>query len=302
MKRRLPPFAAVRAFDAAARHQSFKDAAEELHVTQSAISHQVKGLEDFLDAALFHRSSHGVELTPNGIDYFGDVSAVLDGLDAATERMRGVDGAGPLSVRATPAFASRWLLPRMGRFNHAYPEIELRVTTTTDPMHFPKDGVDILIQYGREPAPGLRVDPFLTSARFPVCSPKMLEQGPAIRMPEDLARVTLLRDLVGDDWSAWFECAGTKMPRTIKGPRFAHCELTMRAAEEGQGAALAYGALIADAIAEKKLIKLFELETPAKVIYSLTCPEGWTNRARIAAFRNWVFGEAATSATVSQTA
>jgi LysR family glycine cleavage system transcriptional activator len=293
MRRKLPPFAAVRAFEAAARHQSFKDAAEELHVTQSAVSHQVKGLEEFLGATLFHRNGQGVELTAIGSDYFGDVGAILDRLDAATERMRGVDSAGPLSVRATPAFASRWLLPRLGRFDRAYPEIELRLATTTDPLHFPKDGVDVLIQYGREPAPGLRVDPFLTSTRFPVCSPEVLERGPALRKPEDLARMTLLRDLVGDGWAAWFERAGAEMPRAVKGPRFAHCDLTMRAAEAGQGVALAYGALIADEIAEHKLVKLFDLETPPKVIYSLTCPEAWTNRPRIAAFRNWVFAEAA---------
>lgn len=214
--------------------------------------------------------------------------------------MRGFENAGSLSVRATPMFASRWLLPRMARFNATYPEIELQITTTTNPMHFPVSGVDILIQYGRKTAPGLQVDPFLTSARFPVCSPKLLEKGPAIRKPRDLARMTLLRDLVGDDWGIWFECAGGHVPETIKGPRFAHCELTLRAAEEGQGVALAYGALIGEAITEKRLVKLFELETPPKVIYSLTCPESWTNRPRIAAFRNWVFAETAACATTSQ--
>lgn len=292
MRRELPPFAAIRAFEAAARHQSFQDAAEELHVTQSAISHQVRRLEDFLDVALFRRNGHGVALTPVGIDYCGDVSAILDGLDASTERIRGAEDAGLLSVRATPAFASRRLLPRMGGFNRAYPEIELQITTTTYPMHFPRNGVDVLIQYGQEPAPGLRVDPFLASARFPVCSAEVVETGPAIRKPEDLFRLTLLRDLVGDDWDAWFTCAGGKMPARIKGPRFAHCELTLRAAEQGQGVALAYGALIADEIAENKLVRLFDLETPPKVIYSLAFPESLANRSRIAAFRNWIFAEA----------
>jgi len=174
MKRNLPPFAAIRAFEAAARHRSFQDAADELHVTQSAISHQVKRLEDFLNVALFRRNGHGVEPTPDGLDYCGDVGAILDGLDASTERIKGSDGAGPLFVRATPAFASRWLLPRMGAFNRAYPEIELQVTTTADPMHFPRNGVDVLIQYGQAPTPSLRVDPFLTSTRFPVCCAGLL--------------------------------------------------------------------------------------------------------------------------------
>jgi LysR family glycine cleavage system transcriptional activator len=184
----------------------------------------------------------------------------------------------------------------MAAFNRAHQEIELEVTTTTDPMHFPSDGVDVLIQYGQKPAEGFRVDPFFSSTRVPVCHPKMLEAGPALRRPEDLAKLTLLRDVVGDDWDTWFACANSKMPKKIRGPRFAHCELTMRAAEEGQGVALAYAALIENEIAEGKLVKLFDLETPPKVIYSLTCPESWSNRPRIAAFRNWVFAEAAKNA------
>lgn len=294
MKRKLPPFAAVRAFEAASRHRSFKAAAAELHVTQSAISHQVKGLEEFLGAMLFRRHRHGIELTPTGIDYFRDVSAILDELGASTERILGADGDGHLTVSATPAFLSRWLLPRMAGFSRTYPGIELDIAVTTEPTRFPTDGVDVLIQYGQEPAPGLRVAPFLTSSRFPVCSPALLAAGPAIRKPEDLFRTVLLRDRVGDGWAAWFECAGSRIPPAVGGPRFAHCELTLRAAEKGQGVALAYGALIADEIAERRLVKLFELETPPKVIYSLTCPERRCNRPSIAAFRNWVFAEAAT--------
>lgn len=293
MKRSLPSFSAVRAFEAAARHRSFKAAAEELSLTQSAISHQVKGLEQFLGTSLFHRCANRVELTRCGADYFGDLSLILDLLSSSTERVKGTELCGPLSVRATPAFTARWFLPRLESFNRSYPEIELEVTTTSDPMRFPDDGVDVLIQYGQVPAAGLRVDPFLTSSRFPVCSPEFLANGRAIGKPEDLAKVTLLRDLVGDDWQTWFACADSPMPDAIKGPRFAHCELTLKAAEEGQGVALAYGALIDRELAQGKLLKLFDLETPPKVIYSLTCPEAWTNRPRIAAFRNWVFAESA---------
>jgi len=300
MKRKLPPFAAVRAFEAAARHRSFKAAAEELHVTQSSISHQVKGLEAFLGAALFHRHAGGVELTRRGAAYFGDVTQVLDRLDESTARITGVEAAGPLAVRATPAFAARWMMPRLKRFNAAYPEIELELTTTTDPMTFPGEGVDVLIQYGQAPAEGLRVDPFLHSSRFPACSPKLLEKAERPKTPADLTRFTLLRDVVGDDWETWFACAETRLPGRIRGPRFAHCELTHKAAEEGQGVVLAYGALIDRELAEGRLVKLFDLETPPKVIYSLTCPEAWVNRPRIAAFRNWVFDEIAGSAAARQ--
>jgi LysR family transcriptional regulator, glycine cleavage system transcriptional activator len=294
MKRTLPPFPAVRAFEAAARRQSFKLAAEELCVTQSAISHQVKGLEEFVGTLLFHRTANGVKLTQSGADYFDDLVLILNQLAASTERTIGVDMEGSLSICATPAFASRWMLQRLEKFNYAYPEIELVLTTTDNPIQFPKENVDVLIQYGQEPMKGFRVEPFMTTTRFPICSPEFLKKWPAIENSDDLAKVTLLSDVVGDDWANWFACAGSTLPSTARGPRFAHCELSMKAAEEGQGIALGYGALIDDEIASGKLIKVLDLETPPKVIYSLTCPESRSNHPRIATFRNWVVAEAAT--------
>lgn len=291
MSRRLPPFSAVKAFEAAARLHSFKAASEELCVTQSAISHQIKALEQFLNSALFLRNASGVELTHSGLDYYGEVASILDRLDHSTKKVRDTDGCGRLSVRATPLFTSRWLLPRMKRFNSAYPGIELDVTTTGSPMKFPPDGVDILIQYGAESAQGLRVDPFLTSGRYPVCSPEFLRSNPGIAEPADLVKVTLLRDVVSDDWEAWFLSAGNAVPEKLSGPRFAHCELTLRAAEEGQGVALAYGTLIEEEIARGTLVKLFGFETKPVIVYSLTCLESSSNQPRIAAFKNWVFAE-----------
>ncbi len=291
MRRNLPPFAAIRAFEAAARHQSFKSAAEELHLTQSAISHQVKGLEEFLGVSLFHRSGHGVELTPCGSDYVAEISCILDRLSTSTECITGVSTSGVLKVRMTPGFASRWLTPRLSRFSASYPGIIVEISTTAEPFRFPDDDTDVLIQYGKEPADGFRVEPFMASGRVPVCNPSILKDAPTIRTPGDLLKLTLLRDLVGDDWSAWFACAKAKMPANMDGPLFEHCELTLRAAEEGQGVALGYTALIGRALADGRLTRLFELETAPKVIYSLTCPEAWVNHPRIAAFRNWITEE-----------
>ena len=141
MRRNLPPFAAVRAFEAAARHQSFKSAADELHLTQSAISHQVKRLEEFLGVSLFHRNGHGVELTPCGSDYVAEISCILDRLSTSTERLTGVAEAGTLKVCATPGFASRWLMPRMSCLALAHPEIAVEVTTTKDPLRFPTTSI-----------------------------------------------------------------------------------------------------------------------------------------------------------------
>lgn len=291
MRRHLPPFAAIRAFEAAARHQSFKSAAEELHLTQSAISHQVKGLEEFLGVTLFDRTGHGVELTSCGADYVVEVSSILDRLSTSTERLAGVTEAGTLKVCATPGFASRWLMPRLACLATAHSDLDVQITTTSDPLRFPDDDSDVLIQYGQAPADGFRVEPFMTSSRVPVCSPDLLSNGTQIHSPDDLSNVTLLRDVVGDDWAAWFAHAKAKMPEGTGGPRFTHCELTLRAAEEGQGVALGYTALIGREIADGRLVRLFDQETAPKVIYSLTCPEAWANHPRIAAFRNWVFAE-----------
>ena len=291
MKRSLPPFSAIRSFEAAARHLSFKQAAEELHVTQSAISHQVRGLEDFLGTELFFRAPNGVTLTPAGEDYFGDLAPILDQLEASTRRTCSCEASGPLRVRATPAFAARWLLRRIKAFNARFPDIELQVTTSIATTDFRTDEIDILLQYGQQTVRGLRVDPFLASGRVPVCSPEMLAGAPPIEAPEELLDLTLLRDVVGDEWGDWFARAGVEVADELRGPWFEHCDLSLRAAEQGQGIALAYEALVADEIAAGDLVKLFDIRTSRKVIYSITCPECWLDRPKISAFRSWLFEE-----------
>ena len=231
MGRRLPPFTAVRAFEAAARLHSFKAASAELCVTQSAVSHQIAALEQFLDVALFLRSGGKVELTPSGSRYYADLTLILDRLDQSTQETRAAKSCRPLSICSTPMFALRWLLPRLKRFSSTYPEIELEVTTTDCPMHFPAYGVDVLVQYGTARAKGLDVEPFLISARHPVCSPRFLDRNPQILTLSGLAQSTLLHDVIGDDWAAWFQSAGLEAPVRLGGPRFSHCELSVRAAE-----------------------------------------------------------------------
>lgn len=291
MKRKLPPFPALRAFEAAARHGSFKLAAEELHRSQSAISHQVKTLEKFLGEDLFYRTTNGVSLTRDGHDYFTGIMPILDQLDVCTRRHRDNDVGGPLHVCSTPMLASRWLLKRIANFNTRFPQIELRVTTTIETVDFSTSDVDILLQYGEQTASGLRVEPFLASSRTPVCSPTMFDKGLLVNKPKDLLRCTLLRDVVNDGWSDWFSRAGLGSTATLSGPLFEHCELSLQAAETGMGIALAYETLVADEISDGKLVSLFDIRTPPGIIYSATCPETWIERPRIAAFRNWLFEE-----------
>jgi LysR family glycine cleavage system transcriptional activator len=293
MSRHLPPFPAVRAFEAAARNLSFKRAAEELHLSQSAISHQIKNLENYLDAQLFRRSSHGIALTTIGSEYLAAVSHALDSLDAATDCAGRAARNGPLRVQTTPAFAARWLIPRLCHFSRRHPDIELSISTSIEPPNFEADEVDFLVQYGMAPASGVIVEALLSSARSPVCSPQLLRNGMPLRAPDDLRHHTLLYDKVGDGWAEWFRCASADPASLGKGPTFAHCDLSLRAAERGQGIALGYIALLEHELASGALVKPFEIETQPKAIYSMAFPERRANHRKIAALRAWLLEQVA---------
>ncbi len=296
MTRRLPPFAAIRAFEAAARHENFTEAAVELNVTQSAISHQVKRLEAFLDARLFRRGPQGVELTPAGRDYLGELTELLDRLDASTRRLRGAGRTELLRIRATPAFTTRWLLPRMQDFQAAHPDLDYEVTIGLPPTDLSQGDVDVVVHWGAEPVPGARVEPFLRSARSPVSSRAFLRAAPALANPADLLGVTLLHDKVDDGWSAWFESCGVTPPAARRGPRFDHCELVLQAAEADLGVALPYTALIQRELESESLVQLFHRETPPVVIYSLAYRDCDAGVQRVRSFRDWIFDQVSASA------
>ena len=296
MRRRLPHLSAILGFEAAARHSSFKRAADELDLTQSAVSHQVKSLEDFLGVALFERAGNRLALTRAGRDYLVDVTAGLGRLEAATDRLCRDGRAAVLAVRGTPAFMARWLTPRLDRFRQVAPGIELELTTGLPPTDFTSREVDVIVHWGEAPVPGVRVDPFLTSIRFPVASPELVRRAGPFRRPADLAGVTLLHDMVGDAWQAWLERQGAAGFAHQKGPRFEHCELTLGAAERGQGVALAYGALIERELAAGTLVRLFQAATEPVLIYSLACLERRAEEPKIRAFGTWIMGEVTTMA------
>ncbi len=292
MSRDLPSFPAVRAFEAAARHLSFKAAAEELHVTQSAVSHQIKSLEEFLGLALFRRGTRSVALTREGRDYLEKVSRVLDELSAATHFVRNQGPSGPLAIRSTPAFASRWLVPRINDFNRLHPDIELHISTSLESVNFAEDGVDVAIGFGLQATGELHTEPILESSRFPVASPDLIARQGPFRNPEDLGKCVLLHNEVADGWGEWLECAGVGEIDPKSGPRFEHCNLSLRAAVEGQGVALAYGALVAPDLATGTLVRLFDINLPATVVYSLLCPASYLGQPRVAAFREWLIAAA----------
>jgi LysR family transcriptional regulator, glycine cleavage system transcriptional activator len=193
VRRKLPPFPAVRAFEASARHLSFKKAAVELCLTQSAISHQIKSLEDYLGVRLFYRDTRAVALTSEGSSYLKGISAILDNMAAETARISEREIGGSLSVRAAPGFL-RWMVPRLSGFYEAYPDIELRLSGSLVRADFASEDVDINIRWGFEPIKGLLVTPLVASSRYPVISPELLRRSPAIQKPDDLRHFTLLHE------------------------------------------------------------------------------------------------------------
>lgn len=287
--RRLPPFTAIRAFEAAARHLSFKQAAAEIHVTPSAISHQVKTLEEFLGTALFLREANAIVLTRAGRDYLGELTGLLDKLDASTRRAAGTDPSSALTVLCTHGFAARWLAPRLARLP-GHDTVEVQLASGAPSTDFDRNGADIVIAWAAPNAPDAVVEPLMESGRYPVCSPGLKARA-GIARPADLLTQTLIHDQVADAWEKWFRRAGVPVPDLPRGPRLPHCELTLTAAEQGQGVALAYDAMVRGSLARGKLVRLFDITVPPITIYSVAYTRSRAGDPRIRAFRDWIFDE-----------
>lgn len=288
MGRKLPPFAAVRAFEAAARHKSFKAAAEELCLSPSAISHQVRALEEYLDTALFERRANRLELTLTGRGYAGKLTGLLDAFDDSTSAVRDA-GARPFRVLCTPGFAARWLVPRLNRLSFG-DRVRLRVSVGAPSTDFASNDSDLVIQWADDPVEGVITEPLLRSHRYPVISPA-LKQTESVETPEDLLRLRLMHDETADAWADWFEAAGLSPPAMPRGPVFPNCELATTAAEQGQGVSLAYDAVVRGTLASGRLERLFDTVTMPIVIYSVAYPEARAEDPMIAEFRDWLFAE-----------
>src|SRR5256714_11975093 len=229
MTARLPSLNGLRAFEAAARHLSFTTAASELNVTQTAISHQIRRLEEELGVRLFVRQNRALALTPQAKDYLPGVRAAFNDLRLATDRLwRGDDGH-VLTVSTLASLAAKWLLPRLSNFQETNPGIDVHITTSTSLVDFRSGDVDAAIRYGRGNWPGLRADWLMADELFPVCSPALLKGDKPLRCPEDLAHWTLLHSSGGydDDWRPWLKAprrpAGIcKQPRLSFGPMLQH--------------------------------------------------------------------------------
>ena len=291
MARRLPPLNALRAFEAAARHLSFTKAADELNVTQAAISHQVKALEERLGVVLFRRLNRALLLTDAGQGFLPPLREAFDRMAAATERLRVDDSRGVLTLTTLPSIAARWLVPRLGRFREAHPDIDLRIDASQHLTDFVRENVDIALRYGGGEWDGMRADRLMTEDFFPVCSPRLLDLDPPLREPADILHHTLLHDNSPTDWTMWFLAAGIEGGDPTRGPAFTDSSLVLQAAAEGQGVALGRGVLAAADLEAGRLVRPFDLSLEAKYAYYLVCPRATAESPKIASFRAWLLAE-----------
>lgn len=293
MATRLPPMNTLRAFEAAARHLSFTLAAEELHVTQAAVSHQIRTLEEALGVRLFRRLNRAIRLTEEGQEFVGEVRKALSHLATAVEKLAAPDAGGPLTVSLLPSFASKWLVPRLGRFRAKHPEIDVRISPSTGLTDFQRDDVDMAVRYGKGNYEGLHSVRLMTEDIFPVCSPALMTGQHPLKQPQDLRYHTLLHDDANVDWAAWLLMAGVEGVDPRQGPYFTDSGMVIQAAAEGQGVALARGALAAGDIESGRLIRPFDIAIPTEYAYYVVSPKATMHHPKIAAFREWLLEEAA---------
>jgi LysR family transcriptional regulator, glycine cleavage system transcriptional activator len=291
--RRLPSLNALRAFEAAARHESFTEAAQELCVTQGAVSHQVKALEDELGCRLFNREHRRLVITSAGQSYLTVVRDAFDRLALGTENLLQRQNAGVLTVSTSPNFASKWLVHRLGRFAEQHPAIDLRVAATLQHIDFAREDFDLAIRHGDGNWPALNVTRLCVEELFPVCSPALARGRHALRSPADLKHHTLLHVNERRDWGTWLEAAGAAGIDFSHGPIFNQASIAIDAAVDGQGVALARSALAAWDLGAGRLVRPFALSLKVPYSYWIVCPKPTSTLPKITTFREWLLAEAA---------
>jgi LysR family transcriptional regulator, glycine cleavage system transcriptional activator len=295
MTARLPSLNGLRAFEAAARHLSFTNAASELNVTQTAISHQIRRLEEELGIRLFVRQNRALALTPEAKEYLPGIRGAFNDLRLATDRLLRRDDDHVLTISTLASLAAKWLLPRLSAFQEAHPGIDVRITTSTGLVDFRSGDVDAAIRYGRGNWAGLRADWLMADEMFPVCSPALLQGDKPLRCPEDLANFTLLHSSGGydDDWRLWLTAAG--LPANISkqpGLTFDLILMTVQAAIDGIGVAMGRTSYVQADIVKGRLVVPFKIALPTDAGFYLVSTEAKADPPKLRAFRQWLIASA----------
>ena len=310
---RLPPLNALRVFEAAARHRSFKAAAQELHITQAAVSHQIRSLEEYLGVELFRRAGRGVQLTEAARACLPKLREGFEQLAAAVEAVRHKGEESELVITAPPVFTARWLLPRLPDFSKREPKVDLRVFTSSKmvdagaldapalvgDLDLREGSSGVQIHLGAGNYPGYRTDRLFGVICTLVASPALVGGDPPLATPADLARHVLLHDdaidlaVGGDAWAKWLELAGVaERVDASRGPRFSTNILSLEAAAQNLGVALALRPLVDADLASGRLVAPFPVEVKSASAYHLVCPEVVAERPNVAAFRRWLLDQA----------
>jgi LysR family glycine cleavage system transcriptional activator len=293
MRHRLPPLNALRAFEAAARHESFTRAAAELSVTQGAVSHQVKALESELGVRLFNRAPRGLVVTEAGKEFLVAVRDGFDRIALGTERLLQRQNAGVLTVSTSPDFAAKWLVHRLGGFVEAHPEIDLRVSASLHHVDFAREEVDVAVRHGDGNWPGLDTVRLCAEQLFPVCSPKLLSGRKRLGKPADILKYPLIHTGTRADWTTWLQAAGIDDSKVRHGPVLNRDSMAIDAAINGQGLALARTTLSAFDIVNGRRVRPFAEALRLSKTYWIVCPKATAGLPKIATFRDWLLAQAA---------
>jgi LysR family transcriptional regulator, glycine cleavage system transcriptional activator len=296
-RRRLPPLNALRAFEAAARHMNFSRAADELSVTPGAVSQQIQNLEDYIGAPLFKRTPKGLLLTDAAQTALPALREAFDRLAEAASLLTAAEDGRRLTVSVAPSFAAKWLVPRLGRFEAAHPEVDVWVSAGLELVDFASGEIDLAIRYGSGRYPGLEVTRLLNETVSPVVSPALLEQTP-LRELTDLAGHILLHDGSPDadescpDWAMWLAARGVKGVDGARGPRFNQSSLVIEAAVNGRGVALAKQTLAQADLDAGRLVQPFDISDAVDFAYYIVHPKAKGRLGQVKAFVAWLVEEA----------
>lgn len=291
----LPSLAALRTFEAAARHMSFTKAAAELHLTQSAVSRQIRTMEEYLGVMLFQRVKQRLVLTEVGRNYLISIRSALEKMQEATVNLLAHRGRGGMLVLATPpAFATKWLIPRLAEFYKRNPQIVINLVTRTKPFDFAVEPIDVAIHYGSSDWPGVVSVKLMGDDVEVVCSPSYAASHPSMRTPQDIAQHILLQQSTRPHlWHDWMGTRGITMDNAWSGPRFEHFYMMMQAAVGGLGVALLPRILVEDELNEGRLIIPFDGSHKSRDAYHFVCPPEKQNDPKIEIFRRWLSGQSA---------
>lgn len=290
----LPPLNALRAFEAIARHLSFAKAADELHVTPAALSHQIRAFEEQLGLPLFHRRTRAIELTDAGRLIYPGLHAGFESVRGAMAQLDRSRDSNVLVISATPGLVAKWLMPRLWRFLHAHPDIDARVSASLKIADFAAEGVDVAIRLSKENHPELYAERLFNDSVLPVCSPRLVEQG--LRSPADLPRFPLIHYDIPMSmrapplWADWFVVAGLQGDAT-RGLKVNVADHALDAAVAGAGVSLSFKLIASDDVHSGRLVTPFGPELPLASGYNFVCPKGHEKRPNVRAFRDWLFAE-----------